>query len=40
MAGIAAILRALGRAVWRDLRSYHSLTSNNFFLFVLLLVSE
>ena len=40
MAGIAAILRALGRAVWRDLQSYHSLTGNNFFLFVLLLAQQ
>jgi hypothetical protein len=40
MAGIAAILKALGRAVWRDLHSYHSLTGNNFFLFVLLLAQQ
>ena len=36
MAGIAGILSALWRAVRRDLRSYHSLTANNFFLFALL----
>jgi len=40
MAGLAAILRALGRSVWRDLRSYNSLTGNNFFLFVLLLAQQ
>jgi hypothetical protein len=40
MAGIAAVLRALGRAVWRDLRSYNSLVGNNFFLFVLLLAQQ
>jgi hypothetical protein len=40
MVGVAAVLRALGRAVWRDLRSYHSLAGNNFFLFVLLLAQQ
>ena len=40
MVGIAAVLRALGRAVWRDLRSYNSLIGNNFFLFVLLLAQQ
>ena len=40
MAGIAAVLRALGRVVWRDLRSYQSVTGNNFFLFVLLLAQQ
>src|SRR5581483_9748772 len=29
-----------GRVVWRDLRSYNSLTGNNFFLFVLLLAQQ
>ena len=38
--GLAAILRALGRVVWRDLRSYNSLVGNNFFLFVLLLAQQ
>src|SRR5690349_2459613 len=40
LAPLTAILRALARAVWRDLRSYHSLTGNNFFLFVLLLSQQ
>ena len=40
MAGLAAILKALARTVWRDLRSYRSLTGNNFFLFVLLLAQQ
>jgi hypothetical protein len=40
MAGIAALLKALGRAVWRDLSSYNSLVGNNFFLFVLLLAQQ
>ena len=36
MAGFGAILRALARAVWRGLRSFHTIEGNNFFLFVLL----
>src|SRR5215467_6906355 len=40
MVGVGAVLRALGRVVWRDLRSYHSLAGNNFFLFVLLLAQQ
>jgi len=38
--GVTAVLRAVGRVVWRDLRSYNSLTGNNFFLFVLLLAQQ
>ena len=40
MAGTSVILKALARAVWRDLQSYQSLTGNNFFLFVLLLSQQ
>lgn len=40
MAGITAVLRAVARAQWRDLRSLGSITGNNFFLFVLLLLQE
>ncbi len=38
MARLAAILGALGRAVRRDLGTFGSLKTNNFFLFILLLV--
>ena len=38
MAGLRAILTALARAVWRDLRSLNSLAGNNFFLFIVLLL--
>jgi hypothetical protein len=38
--GVAGLLRALWRVVWRDLRSYNSLVGNNFFLFVLLLAQQ
>ena len=38
MAGLPAILTALARAVWRDLRSLNSLAGNNFFLFIVLLL--
>ena len=40
MAGIASVLRALGRAVWRDLRTLQSIMGNNFCLFVLLLMQQ
>jgi len=40
VAGIASVLRALGRAVWRDLRTLQSIMGNNFFLFVLLLLQQ
>jgi hypothetical protein len=40
VAGFGAILRALARAVWRDLRSFHTIQGNNFFLFVLLLMQQ
>jgi hypothetical protein len=40
MAGLGAILRALGRAVWRDLRTCHSITANNFFLFAVLVAYQ
>ena len=40
MAGIAGILKALWRAVRRDLHSYHSLTANNFFLFAMLVAYQ
>jgi hypothetical protein len=38
VAGLRAILIALARAVWRDLRSLNSLAGNNFFLFMVLLL--
>ncbi|HWB98687.1 MAG TPA: hypothetical protein VG672_18390, partial [Bryobacteraceae bacterium] len=40
MAGFLAILRALGRAFWRDLRTLNSLTANNFFLFAIVLLLQ
>lgn len=40
MVGIAAVLRAVARAQWRDLRSLQSIGGNNFFLFVLLLMQD
>jgi hypothetical protein len=40
MAGIAAVLTAVARAQWRDLRSLQSIAGNNFFLFVLLLMQD
>ena len=40
MAGIAQILAALWRAVWRELRSLNSLTGNNFFLVCILLMLQ
>jgi len=40
MVEVSAVLKALGRVVWRDLRSYNSLIGNNFFLFVLLLAQQ
>ena len=36
MAGFFTILRALARAVWRDVRTLRSVSGNNFFFFVLL----
>ncbi|HEV2689752.1 MAG TPA: hypothetical protein VGV35_14415 [Bryobacteraceae bacterium] len=36
MAGLAAILNALARSVWRDVRSFQSVSGNNFVLFVIL----
>jgi len=38
VAGLRAILTALARAVWRDLRTLNSLAGNNFFLFMVLLL--
>jgi hypothetical protein len=40
VAGLAAILSAVVRAQWRDLRSLQSIAGNNFFLFVLLLMQD
>ncbi len=40
MAGIAAVLGAVARAQWRDLRSLGSIAGNNFFLFMLLLMQD
>ncbi len=40
MAGIAEILVALSRAVWRELSSLNSITGNNFFLVCLLLMMQ
>lgn len=40
MAGLAAILGAVARMVWRDLRALGSLGANNFFLFVFLLLGR
>ena len=40
MAGLFAILRALARAIGRDLESYASFKGNNFFLFVVLLIQQ
>jgi hypothetical protein len=36
MAGLAAILATLARSVWRDVRSFQSISGNNFVLFVIL----
>jgi hypothetical protein len=38
VAGLRAILTALARVVWRDLRTLNSLAGNNFFLFMVLLL--
>ena len=38
MAGLAAILGALARVVWRDLRTFSTLSGNNFFLVVALIM--
>jgi len=38
VAGLLAILAALARAVWRDLRTFSTLTGNNFFLVVALIM--
>lgn len=40
MAGLFAILSALARVVWRDLRRLESITANNFFLFAFLLLPK
>jgi hypothetical protein len=40
MAGLAAVLIAVARAQWRDLRTLQSIAGNNFFLFVLLLMQD
>lgn len=40
MAGLSEILKALARAVWRDIRSLQSITGNNFMLFVLLVMYQ
>lgn len=40
MAGLAVILRALARAIWRDLRTLNSVATNNFFLFCFLLLQK
>ncbi len=40
MAGLLSILRALARLVWRQVRSLSSFTSNNLFLFVLLVMYQ
>ncbi len=40
MAGLLAILKALSRAIGRDLQSFASLKGNNFFLFVALLLQQ
>ena len=38
MAGLAAILGALARVVWRDLRTFSTISGNNFFLVVALIM--
>jgi hypothetical protein len=40
LAGLLAILKALARAIRRDLRSYQSIGGNNFFLFAALLLQQ
>ncbi|HTR34409.1 MAG TPA: hypothetical protein VMH80_00810 [Bryobacteraceae bacterium] len=40
MAGIAPILAALARVVWRDLRTFSTLSGNNFFLVVALIMFQ
>lgn len=40
MAGLPAILSALARAVWRDVRSLQTISGNNFFLFVILVMYQ
>jgi hypothetical protein len=40
MAGLTAILTALARVVWRDVRSLQSLTANNFILFLALVMYQ
>jgi hypothetical protein len=40
VAGLLSILRALARAVWRQVRSLSSFTGNNLFLFVLLVMYQ
>jgi hypothetical protein len=40
LAGLAAIVKALARAIRRDLRSYQSIGGNNFFLFAALLLLQ
>lgn len=38
MARVRAVLKAVARATWRDLRSLNGITANNFFLFSVMLV--
>ena len=40
MAGLAVILSALARVVWRDLRTMNSVATNNFFLFSFVLLQK
>jgi hypothetical protein len=40
LAGLLAIIKALARAIRRDLRSYQSIGGNNFFLFAVLLLQQ
>ena len=40
MAGLLAIIKALARAIRRDLRSYQSIGGNNFFLFAVVLLQQ
>jgi hypothetical protein len=40
LAAIKSVVSAVARAFWRDLRSLESITGNNFFLFVLVLMQQ
>lgn len=40
MAGLAQILAALARAVWRDVRTFSTITANNFFLVIAIIMIQ